>query len=101
MSFISRREVLKPFRRQPHADRARGEPWTLSGPPRYLNIVNFQTRMVHTKPYEMLLPMKSLSGATEKMIKHFTEYVHRNTLLLARLIAMDEVGTRTRSTSFE
>lgn len=33
-----------------------------------------QTRLVHTKPYELLLPMKTLSPATEKMIKHFTEY---------------------------
>ena len=39
--------------------------------------------MVHTKPYEMLLPTKSLSGATEKMIKHFTEYVHTGALALA------------------
>ena len=40
-----------------------------------------QTRMVHTKPYEMLLPTKSLSSATEKMIKHFTEYVRVRALM--------------------
>ncbi|KAI0637370.1 muts domain V-domain-containing protein [Trametes polyzona] len=35
-----------------------------------------ETRMVHTKPYELLLPAKKLSPATEKMIKHFTEHSH-------------------------
>ncbi|EIW60757.1 mismatch repair protein MSH3 [Trametes versicolor FP-101664 SS1] len=35
-----------------------------------------ETRMVHTKPYELLLPSKKLSPATEKMIKHFTEHSH-------------------------
>ncbi|KAH9923928.1 muts domain V-domain-containing protein [Epithele typhae] len=35
-----------------------------------------ETRMVHTKPYELLLPTKGLSPATEKMIKHFTEHSH-------------------------
>ncbi|KAI0350070.1 hypothetical protein OH77DRAFT_1413634 [Trametes cingulata] len=35
-----------------------------------------ETRMVHTKPYELLLPAKKLSPPTEKMIKHFTEHSH-------------------------
>lgn len=34
-----------------------------------------QTRMVHTKPAELLLPDKGLSKPTEKMLAHFTEYV--------------------------
>ncbi|KAH9857640.1 muts domain V-domain-containing protein [Lenzites betulinus] len=33
-----------------------------------------ETRMVHTKPYELLIPSKKLSAATEKMIKHFVEH---------------------------
>ncbi|KAI0373318.1 hypothetical protein BV20DRAFT_1104314 [Pilatotrama ljubarskyi] len=35
-----------------------------------------ETRMVHTKPYELLLPAKKLSPPTEKMIQHFTEHSH-------------------------
>ncbi|RDX52693.1 hypothetical protein OH76DRAFT_1454157 [Lentinus brumalis] len=35
-----------------------------------------ETRMVHTKPFELLLPAKKLSTATEKMIKYFTEHSH-------------------------
>ncbi|KAI0713432.1 muts domain V-domain-containing protein [Earliella scabrosa] len=35
-----------------------------------------ETRLVHTKPYELLLPMKDLSPTTERMIKHFTEHSH-------------------------
>ncbi|KAI0648249.1 muts domain V-domain-containing protein [Trametes meyenii] len=35
-----------------------------------------ETRMVHTKPYELLLPSKKLSLPTEKMIKHFTAHSH-------------------------
>ncbi|TBU29038.1 muts domain V-domain-containing protein [Dichomitus squalens] len=38
--------------------------------------IELETRLVHTKPYELLLPMKDLSSATEKMIKHFTEHSH-------------------------
>ena len=55
--------------------------------------------MVHTKPYEMLLPTKSVSGATEKMIKHFTEYVHAGAFALALLISWDETGILIRSIS--
>ena len=32
-----------------------------------------QTRLVHTKPYELLLPAKKLTAPSEKMIQHFTE----------------------------
>ncbi|KAI0668532.1 muts domain V-domain-containing protein [Trametes maxima] len=35
-----------------------------------------ETRMVHTKPYELLLPSKAISPPTEKMIKHFAEHSH-------------------------
>ncbi|KAI0831758.1 muts domain V-domain-containing protein [Trametes gibbosa] len=35
-----------------------------------------ETRMVHTKPYELLIPSKKLSAATEKMIKHFVEHTY-------------------------
>ncbi|KAI8998992.1 muts domain V-domain-containing protein [Trametes punicea] len=35
-----------------------------------------ETRMVHTKPYELLLPAKKLSAVTEKMIEHFAEHSH-------------------------
>lgn len=35
-----------------------------------------QTRMVHSKPYELLLPEEKLSKASEKMITHFTQYEH-------------------------
>ncbi|KAH9929644.1 muts domain V-domain-containing protein [Amylocystis lapponica] len=33
-----------------------------------------ETRMVHTKPYELLLPSKKLSKPSDKMISHFTEH---------------------------
>ena len=36
--------------------------------------------MVHTKPFELLLPAKKLSKATEKMIKYFTECVPLDTV---------------------
>lgn len=40
-------------------------------------LVSFvQTRMVHSKPYELLLPEEKLSKASEKMITHFTQYEH-------------------------
>ncbi|EED81705.1 predicted protein [Postia placenta Mad-698-R] len=32
------------------------------------------TRMVHSKPYELLLPRDKLSKPSEKMIHHFTQY---------------------------
>ncbi|CDO74876.1 hypothetical protein BN946_scf185004.g26 [Trametes cinnabarina] len=35
-----------------------------------------ETRMVHTKPYELLLPAKKLSVPTEKMIHQFAEHSH-------------------------
>ncbi|KAI9056873.1 hypothetical protein FKP32DRAFT_1584914 [Trametes sanguinea] len=35
-----------------------------------------ETRMVHTKPYELLLPAKKLSPPTEKMIQHFADHSH-------------------------
>ncbi|KAI0806964.1 muts domain V-domain-containing protein [Fomes fomentarius] len=35
-----------------------------------------ETRMVHTKPYELLLPTKKISPATERMVKYFTEHSH-------------------------
>ncbi|KAL7283069.1 hypothetical protein ACG7TL_002493 [Trametes sanguinea] len=35
-----------------------------------------ETRMVHTKPYELLLPGKKLSPHTEKMIQHFADHSH-------------------------
>ncbi|KAI0781314.1 muts domain V-domain-containing protein [Trametes elegans] len=35
-----------------------------------------ETRMVHTKPYELLLPAQKLSPTTEKMIRHFVEHSH-------------------------
>lgn len=35
--------------------------------------VLIQTRMVHSKPYELLLPTKKISPATERMVKYFTE----------------------------
>ncbi|KAI0747682.1 muts domain V-domain-containing protein [Daedaleopsis nitida] len=35
-----------------------------------------ETRLVHTKPYELLLPSKNVSQATEKLIKYFTEQSH-------------------------
>ncbi|OBZ75370.1 DNA mismatch repair protein MSH3 [Grifola frondosa] len=35
-----------------------------------------ETRMVHTKPYELLLPEDKLSQPSEKMIKYFTEHTH-------------------------
>ncbi|KAH9890684.1 muts domain V-domain-containing protein [Cubamyces lactineus] len=34
------------------------------------------TRLVHTKPYELLLPAKKLTAPSEKMIQHFTEHSH-------------------------
>lgn len=32
-----------------------------------------QTRMVHTKPYELLLPEDKLTLSSEKMITHFVK----------------------------
>ena len=45
-------------------------------PPRFLTqwFLCAQTRMVHSKPYELLLPEEKLSKASEKMITHFTQY---------------------------
>ncbi|KAJ7470616.1 muts domain V-domain-containing protein [Mycena latifolia] len=35
--------------------------------------IELETRLVHSKPTELLIPRKSLSKSTEKMLKHFTE----------------------------
>ena len=34
---------------------------------------SYQTRMVHLKPAELLLPYKKMSSPTERMLNHFVQ----------------------------